>query len=426
MRPTRRALVHRLVWRSLIGGAVIVAAVVLLAGCQEDRDTVGTANVGLSDLRAMVLPRDDLGLLGIGMKVSDGSGWERNRTAARDSFDPDDTGRSLAQAGRLGGYSLSYGQPRGFASPHKERPLLVSTQVELFRDEATASSYLHRAVTRTMRLRGRKLPDGRIAAVERFEGGDVGDESEGLRETVVVDDFIGYGTTVGFRRGRMVGSVSVLHQVQTGGPGDVLRIAGALDDRIERVAAGEIREAAVKLPKVRWWNAVPDPRPLTLEGREIAGRAELTHRRYARTPAALVYWREYELPRARIGDSRIVWLRTMTQSFKSARLARRNQAILASARGSEAITHRLVRGWFRRSDFRPTNVEARPLAPAEPDTSGFHAFFDAPRGRVEAVLLSVRRGRLTASVAVFGLDRELWPADVYALRGRLRARLEAA
>jgi hypothetical protein len=424
MRETRRALLHRLLWRSLLGGAVIAGAVAMLAGCQ-DRDQVSTEKVELSDLRAMVMPRDELGLLAIGLRVSDSSGWKRNRTAADESLDPHDTGRSLAKSGRLGGYSLVYSRPRGFAAD-EERPLLVSTEVELFRDDATASSYLRGEVARAMRLRGRTLPQGKIAAVDRFGGGEVGDESEGIRSTVVIDDFVGYGTTVGFRRGRTVASVSVLNQVDSGGPGDVLRIAGALDDRIGRVASGALVEAAAKLPKAKWWHAVPDPRPLTLEGEQLARGAARTHRHYLRTRVALVYWREYELDRGPLGSSRIIWLRTMTQAFRSARLARRDQAYVASAGGSRSITHRLLRGWFRRTGFRPTNVEARPLPASDQDTSGFQAFFDVPRGRAKAVLVSVRRGRLTGSVAVFGLAREVRPEDVLALRGKLRARLEAA
>ena len=372
MPPTRRALVHRLLRRALIGVAAIAGAVVLLAGCQEGDGQAGTETIGLSDLRAMVVPRDELGLLAIGLAVSDSSGWERNREAARDSLDPKDSGRSLARSGRLGGYSLTYRHPHGFASPDEQRPLIVSTEVELFRDDAAASAYLRRQPAIAMRLRGKKLPQGRIAAVERFASGDVGDESEGLRETVVIDDFVGYGTTLGFRRGRIVASVAVLHrQVQTGGPGDVLQIAAALDDRIERVAAGEIRQAAVNLPSEQWWHAVPDPRPLTLAGAKLSSRARLTHKQYLRTPVSLLYWREYELRRGRLGRSRIFRLRTTTQSYNSVRLARRDQAYLASARGSEAITHRLLRSWFQRTDSSPPasrHGRCRRPGPTRPDS----------------------------------------------------------
>ena len=223
--------------RGLLGGALLAAAVLLLTGFDDERTAVATDRVRLDDLREMVLRRDKLGLLAIGLPMSNASGWERNRAAAADSFDPKDSRRSLAKAGRLGGYSLAYSQPSGFASPSDVRPILVSTEVELFRDEAAASSYLRHQLEVAMRLRGKRLPSGRIAGVEPFAGGDVGEESEGLRQSFVAHRRVGFGTTVGFRRGRVVASVSVMHQIERGGPGDLRQIASALDDQIEAVAA---------------------------------------------------------------------------------------------------------------------------------------------------------------------------------------------
>jgi hypothetical protein len=232
---------RRLLLRGLLGVALVAGAAMLVTGFDDDRAAIATDGVQLEDLRAMVLPREKLGLLAIGLPESDSSGWERNRAAAADSFDPDDTRRSLAKAGRLGGYSLAYSQPSGFASPSDQRPVLVATEVELFRDEASASAYLHHQLAVAMRLRGKRLPNGRIAGVEPFGGGEVGEESEGLRQSFVANRDVGFGTTVGFRRGRVVASVSVLHQIETSGPGDLDQIAAALDDQIEAVAAGATR-----------------------------------------------------------------------------------------------------------------------------------------------------------------------------------------
>ena len=237
MSPGLSGAGRRLLLRGLLGGALLAAAAMLLTGFDDERTAVATDRVRLDDLRQMVLSRDKLGLLAIGLPMSHSSGWERNRAAAADSFDPKDSRRSLAKAGRLGGYSLTYSQPSGFASPSDVRPILVSTEVELFRDEAAASSYLRHQLAVAMRLRGKRLPTGRIARVEPFAGGDVGEESEGLRQSFVANRSVGFGTTVGFRRGRVVASVSVMHQIESGGPGDLRPIASTLDDQIEAVAA---------------------------------------------------------------------------------------------------------------------------------------------------------------------------------------------
>jgi len=230
---------RRLLLRSLLAGGLIAGVIVLFAGCRENRAVVRTDGVRLTDLRQMVVPRDELGLAGIGMRLDD-AGWTPNRAAARESLDPDDTGRSLARAGRLGGYSLVYDRS---GLPGDEHPLSVGTEVELFRDDASASAYLRRQVATALRLRGKRLPVGRVARVNLFRGGDVGDESEGLHQTVVVRRGVGYGTTIGFRDGRVVASVGVLHRVETGGPGDVRSIAATLERRIASVAAGELRAA---------------------------------------------------------------------------------------------------------------------------------------------------------------------------------------
>jgi hypothetical protein len=416
----------RLLRRVLLGIAVVVAATVLAAGCRQDRERVSTQQVRLSDLRMMVVPRDGLGVLGIGLNVSGQSGWLPNGAAADDSIDPKDTAGSLSRRGRLGGYGLTYHDPRGFASPDKARPFAVSTEVDLFRDEAAASAYLHRSVADILRLRGRKLPQGKIASAERFGGGDVGDEAEGIRAALVVDDYVGYTSAVAFRRGRMVAFTSLTQRAEIQGPGEVLRIAGELDERISGVATSAIDDVPVRLPPRKWWHAVPDPRPLAIEGREISPGARRVHRAYFRTPVSLAYLREYELPGGRLGGSRILYARTMTQAFKTARHAARDQRYLSSTRGSDAIARRFLRAYFRKTGFRPSEISGRPLAAPDRDTAALRFSFDAPRSPIAGAMVSVRRGRLTGSVMVLALERQLRPEDVLALRERLRARLASA
>jgi hypothetical protein len=221
----------------------------VLAGCRQGRETVSLDRVQLRDLRAMVVPRDGLGTPAIGLAVNRSSGWKRNRAAARETPDADDTGRSLARSGRLGGYELTYSHPRGLAWRYEDRPLFVATEVELYRDEPTASANLRGGVELTMRSRGRKLPDGgRLALVERFDAGDVGDEAAGVRSAVRIGDGAVYLSTVVFRRGRLLASATVAHRAEIGSTAVLQEIAGTLDDRITGVGSGALTKAAVKLP----------------------------------------------------------------------------------------------------------------------------------------------------------------------------------
>jgi hypothetical protein len=426
MSLARRATWFRLLRRTLVGVALVAGAAALVTGCREE-DDVSTGRVGLKDLRMMVVPRDELGLLAYGLKVNDrSSGWVTNSMSANDSIDPKDSGRSLSKRGRLGGYALTYVDPLGYASHDEERPLAVATALELFSSEAAASAYLRDEVDRAVRLAGRKLPKGTLATAERFGGGDVGDEAEGLRTALRVEGNVGYASYVAFRRGRLVATAAAWRRAETKSPSDARQIADALDKRISGVATGEIDRAPVKLAPHEWWHAAPDPRPLTLEGSAIAAGARRTHRSYLRTPVSFGYLREYELRRGQLGSSRIFYLRTMAQALKSPDLARRAQKYLASAHGSEAITRNFLRRWFRKTDFRPTGITADPLTGLPPGTAAFRFTFDAPAGRVAAVMMSVRRGRLRGNVVVAGLDRELQTGDVLPLREKLLARLATA
>ena len=427
MSVARRRTWLRLLRRTLVGVAVVAGAAVVVTGCREDRAAVGTSQVKLKDLRMMVVPRDELGLLAYGLRVSDrDSGWVTDGMSADDSFDPKDSGRSLSRLGRLGGYELTYADARGYASHDEERPLAVSTALELFSSEAAASAYLRDGIADAVPLRGRKLPTGKIATAERFGGGDFGDEAEGLRAALRVEGNVGYASFVAFRRGRLVATATAWRRAETKSPTDARQIADALDARISGVATGAIDHAPVKLPPREWWHAAPDPRPLTLAGSEVVEDARLVHRAYFRTPVAFGYVREYELRRAQLGGSRIVYLRTTAQALKSADLARRAQAYLASTRGSDAIARGFSRRYFRRTDFRPTGIAAEPLAGLHRDTAAFRFSFDAPAGRVAGVMMAVRRGRLRGNVMAAGFEQELRTEDEVALREKLLARLATA
>ena len=427
MSLARRQTWVRLLRRTLVGVAIVAGAAALVTGCREDREKVATNQLNLRDLRMMAVPRDELGLLAYGLKLSGrASGWVTNSMSANDSLDPKDTGRSLSKRGRLGGYELTYVDPLGYASHDEERPLAVATALELFSSEAAASAYLRDGVDDAVRLAGRRLPKGTLATAERFGGNKVGDEAEGLRTALRVEGNVGFASFVAFRRGRLVATATAWRRAETKSPSDARQIADALDKRISGVAAGAIDRAPVKLPPRQWWYAAPDPRPLTLEGSVVAAGARRVHRSYVRTPVAFGYYREYELDRAQLGISRITYLRTMAQVLKSSDVAERAQKYVASARGSEAVARYFLRRHFRKTRFRPSGITAEPLTGLAPDTAAFRFSFDGPRGRVTAVMLSVRRGRLRANVIAGGFDRELWTGDVLSLREKLLARLASA
>jgi hypothetical protein len=112
----------------------------------------------------------------------------------------------------------------------------------------------------------------------------------------------------------------------------------------------------------------------------------------------------------------------MAQVFEDSRAANRNQKYMSSTSGANSIARRFLRAAFGKTGFTPRGVTARPLHWGG-DTTGIQFFFRAPKGRVEGVLLSVVRGRVTGSALVMGLDQHVKPAAALALRQKLRARL---
>jgi hypothetical protein len=125
----------------------------------------------------------------------------------------------------------------------------------------------------------------------------------------------------------------------------------------------------------------------------------------------------------RLAGSKVFYLRTIASVFDNARLAARDRKYLATTKGSNSVARRFLRAAFRATDFTPRNGTALPIRWRAADTAGFHFFFRAPKGRVEGVLVSVTHGRVSGSVLVMGLDRDIEPTAVVAAREKLRARL---
>jgi hypothetical protein len=396
----------------------------LLAGC----GFAGAEHASLSSsearakLPSMVLPLRAFAPSGKGFEMARESGRVDNREAARDDIQSGVTARALTRSGRVDGYELTFEDPHGFRMRSQPGPYSLGTEVELFRDGAAASAFLRRQRSEFKRARGRTRQGVRIVDVDTLDIGGVGDEAVGIRASLTARAAGGFTTMVGFRRGRIVGSATVLQAVEVDSMSQMKRIAGALDDRINAVMAGEIDSAAVAERNA------PSPtrtdlKKLTLTAKNLSLRMSLTHERDLHIPGTDGHFREYESRGERLGSSEILYLRTMALASKSPRSALRDQQFLASRRGSRSIALRLVRGWYRKAHFTPRGLETRPLPSPHDDVAAFQLYFDAPAGRLQAVMVAARRGRITASATVMGLASKINPRDVVALSDSLRLRL---
>jgi hypothetical protein len=407
-----------------IGLALFCALAV--SGCgQSDEDGSVMRTATVSDLAIMVVPNGGLTRFADGLNVDDSSGPTSNKKAAEDTLDPRDTARTLTRAGRLEGYELTFSNSTGAAHAlaTDEGVIAVGTGVELFRDAAAAAAYLEKQADDFERFQGRKVGGGTLAAVEPFDV-DVGDEARGVRMTFWSGKIALYATIVAFRRDSIVGGAYVLLSREREISADLEGIALTLNDRVEGVLTGQIREVPAQLAAAANEDAL-DPKPLTLTGESFPLRTSLIHEGYIDAGPARAYSREYDVLGGRLGRSKIFYLRTVAQVFNTASASAREQDYLVSRKGSTSITRRFLDAYFRRSQFKPGNVEARPLQAPNATTAAFQFFFDAPKGRIEGVLMSVVRGRVRGTVTVMGFEADVEVADVLAISKQVRARLRS-
>ena len=165
-------------------GATALICAALLAGCGGAKGPDVTRNVTSADLGRMVLSKRALGPLAKRLEKRTGdSGPTGNRSGADDTVDPRDTARTLARAGRVTGFEWVYAATR---RPAPNGVLGMSIEVELFRTEKAASRYLKKQIHDFERFGGRDLEGLKLASVETFDVGDVGDEARGVRRLPVL------------------------------------------------------------------------------------------------------------------------------------------------------------------------------------------------------------------------------------------------
>jgi hypothetical protein len=119
---------------------VPVLCAVLLAGCGHAREGAGlSTSEARAKLPLMVLPHRAFAASGTGFEMDRESGRVDNRTAARGSIESRDTARTVARSGRVDGYRLTFADPHGLRLRSQAELYCLGTEVELFRDDATAS-----------------------------------------------------------------------------------------------------------------------------------------------------------------------------------------------------------------------------------------------------------------------------------------------
>jgi hypothetical protein len=372
--------------------------------------------LGRDELAKMVLPLDAMGGAYADLELhEEGSGHVDNAERAKDNVDLEDSREALIRAGRIGGYSQAF-RPRAGGKPLIE----VSTTVELLRDEEMATAYLEEQLADFERMKGRKFKGVSLSRAKRFSVTGIGDEAGGVEVTVAIRKRRGYSTIVAFRRGRVVAAADLTRADRRDVRDEVQRLARVLESRASGVLRGEeLREPE---PVSRAFG--PDLESLTFAAKDFRG-ASLAHEGYMSFRDVRAFLREFDVAGS-LGGSRIFYLRAMTQAFPDRRSAKADQLFVGTEKGSRSVARGFLRQLFQKESIKPVVLEAHPLRWDGRDTVGIQFFFEAPNGRMEGVLLSIRRGSLRGTVTVIGRAKDVEPNDVLTVRKKLRARLASA
>jgi len=415
--------------------SVVLLAFVGLTGCGAlTHEPAKRAPVTQDDLAVMVVPQDELGDGAEALQVDpEDSGPISAGKAAEDTIDPKDTAKSLRRSGWTAGYELNYSDPKRAAAFARRRGLIVAgSSVESFETDSAARERLVKEIRDYERFEGKTIQGAKLENFDTFDVG-VGDEAWGVRFVGRVGKVRVYATGVFFRHGALVATAGVLRADATVERGTAIELARALDERIERRLAGQLREALVSLPeKPKHAKSAKgtgeaggslDPKRFTLTTRAFPG-SSVTGEGYRKHGDVRSYLREFRLPGGRLGRSPVSYVRAMTQVLESPEAAADFLSYAETFQGSRDLARSFIRGVLKSS---AENLMAGPLPTRGADTLAVVSYF-GPRsgGRLTAVMIIVRSGRLIGSVTAVGKGNELIPKDVIALAPKLRAQLRSA
>ena len=391
----------------------------------------GLASVTRAQLALMPLPLGQLAGRGSEkLQVDPTSGPVDNARAAKDSIAQDDTAATLAASGRVAGYELAY---EGGAADQ------VSTEIELYRDEAAASRALAKHVGDFQRLDGTEVtPGARLAEVRTWTpaGDGLGDEARGLEALVVIDTLKVRGTVVGFRLGRLVGSASI---VRSNGAYDrpaAEANARALLRRMQGVLDGAVKGDPVAIPAATTTTAsgsaappkgAPAIRPAALAAADLPQGAKVSKETFkgADSDQLVELEREFELGSAKVGATRLLSLENDVTLYRTAATA---GAFLAAVTG----VYRSPQG---------TQLLQQALGGSDPALKGATFSIESVRqvkvgaggtvvvsrikaaaGSFRAVFAFARVGRVVTALVATGFASSTREADVLALLKRAAGR----
>lgn len=407
-------------------GVILLLAVLVLGGCgqQAPEPTADrAADIPVGDLALMVLPKEELGGVAAGLRLSqEDSGVSSNAKAALVSLDPEDTAKNMKGVGRVAGFDLVYFDPQILVGKGKSRAGVysITTSVDLMQDPAHAARFLHEQIAQFDRFANRPLANGvRISRVVGVDVTTAGEEAKGVAATAALGGRRYRTTTVAFRRGRLIGSVSIL-RIDARTPADTaVALATKLDKRMQDVLAGAIDENSAALPpaSLRPLNL----RALTLASGDLPSSPSTAGQGFERFGDVRAFYRVFDPSEVVLSGTKVLFLRAMAEEFESPRSVEVAVQFAAEPKGLRHLA-----GIFARAlGPEPKSLTVRRLEPPAPGSAAGEFAFHSGKRRLSGVFLFVGEGRARGSVTVVGPAGKVSAEGVLALYPRLADRLGA-
>jgi hypothetical protein len=305
--------------------ALVIIAVALTAS-----SGIATAAVPPEKLALMPLPKAAYGAQAKTFGLDrDESGVVDNVRSAADTSDPTDTGKTLALAGRVTGFSVTFANLRLLATPGKL--VYVSSSVDLYRDASAAAAGLERTLQQA--VADDPSVGFKVLSSERFVAPGLGDAAAGVRVQARFGDVELWLTGVEVQRGPLLASVGVMRTDPKRANGQAIALAHVLTARVEGVLAGTVTAPPAILPAVTETGKRPVTPSVSISGAALTsadvGGAAITRGEYVSGQAAVAaYVREFD--GAKVGHSQLMTVENDVSLLSS---ESGSAAMLAGVRG---------------------------------------------------------------------------------------------
>jgi hypothetical protein len=401
--------------------AGLFACALVLAGCALGKEG-GPQEITPEQLAVMVLPREALGAEYATFAADDDSGPGTAKDMAEGTFDPDDTAAAVKQSGWTRGYDLSYSTQKRLAAEGRPGAVSAGTSADLFATETDARSFILAEIRQFRRFEGKNRKGVKILRADEFDV-IVGDESWGVEL-----EFRGSGaaltmTGVIFRHGRLVATAFYLR----GDGADVRPQAASsalkLENRIERVLAGDLEAKPVPLPAGKRAVSKAQLARMTLGLEDLPAGARVDAE--GRAPSgggAVSYFRLFDVQDTMIGGSHLMVVRAQTQVFETEAAAESMLRFLETPKGRRYFARAVLRSFGDLAGARARNVEIQALDGGR-GAPGIVVTFDMPGGRFKTATVFVRSGRSVATISGFCTAHAVHPGDLPPLGKKAQARL---